>query len=96
MAARRLRSRSRVMAEDIKSAMMTNAARVKETAVRTGGLIKSKSSGNIMRAMRVGRRESDKGEERRGAWVLVQGMCAFSARNVCFCVEIMYTSVCEM
>ena len=39
------------MAEDIKTAMIVNATRVKETAVRTGGLIKSKSSGNMMKAM---------------------------------------------
>ena len=37
------------MAEDIKTAMIVNAARVKETAVR--GLTKSRSSGNIRKAM---------------------------------------------
>ena len=47
------------MAEDIKTAMIVNAARVKETAARTGGLIKSKSSGNIMRAMNKKGSEAD-------------------------------------
>lgn len=47
-AARRLRSRSRIMAEDIKTAMIVNAAKVKESA---GGLLKSKSSGNLIKAV---------------------------------------------
>eukprot|EP00116_Pleurobrachia_bachei_P007609 sb/3467871/ len=54
IAARRLRSRSRVVAEDIASAVRSNAARVN---ANIGGLIKSKSSGNIMKAIRGGKQQ---------------------------------------